>query len=466
MACGCAEKAEVSAPNIILMLADDLGYNDLSCYREAHPRHSDRPPTSQTPVIDRLAGEGMLFTDFYAGAPVCSPSRSVLITGRNATRNGIYNWIPGQQPMHLRSGEVTLAEMLKEKGYHTAHFGKWHLTASGTSQPLPGDQGYDYSFYSYNNAHPSHKDPDNYFRNGEPVGKTEGYACRLVVEEAIGWLENIRDENGRVSRPFYINIWFNEPHVPLAAPGELTSRHDYHRDYYGAIENMDLAAGKLLNYVSTLGIEEETVIIFTSDNGSKWPHSNDPLRGEKCFNYEGGVRVPFIIKWSGRVPAGSVSHVPGSFTDVMLSVAEFAGTSIPEGRTLDGISLAPVFTGQATFTERNDPIFFYRYFHDPICMLREGKWGLLGYEDEPLPRAENLNEGELDKIKPWGFTRGHMEYIREQEPVFFELYDLEADMEQKYDLADDHPGRVERMKEKMLDLLNEMVEEGGDWYAD
>jgi len=309
---GCVEHPV--PPNIILILADDLGYNDVTCFRSFNlEESSDKPPTSQTPNIDAIANQGMLFTDFYCGAAVCSPSRSALITGRNATRIGIYNYLPENSPMHLRSEEITIAELLKEGEYRTGHFGKWHLTSKGTNQPLPNDQGFDYSFFSYNNAKPSHKNPDNYYRNGNPVGPLEGYACSLVVNEAINWLETNRKED----TPFFINVWFNEPHLKVAAPEELTSRHTYNQDYYGAIENMDIAIGKLLAYLSERDLDKNTIIIFSSDNGSRWDHSNDPFRGEKCFNYEGGVRVPFIIKWPQKIAKGKVCEMPGSFTDIL-----------------------------------------------------------------------------------------------------------------------------------------------------
>ncbi len=465
----CDRPAEAPPPNVVLLLADDLGYNDLSCYRALHPQPSEQPPTSETPHLDRLAGQGMLFTNFYAGAAVCSPSRAALITGRNATRTGIYNWIPGNSPMHLRDEEVTIAELLQTRGYATGHFGKWHLTSPGTEQPLPNDQGFDYSFYAYNNAEPSHKDPENYFRNGEALGKLPGYACQLVVDEAIGWLERRPDKE----RPFYLNVWFNEPHVRLAAPSELTARHDYHPEYYGAIENMDGAVGRLIDYLEAQGLAGNTIVLFSSDNGSQWAHSNDPLRGEKCFNYEGGLRAPFLVRWPGRVPAGAVRDLPGSFTDVLPSLAELTGAAPPAGRTLDGVSLAAVWQGAEAAPERQSPIFFFRYFHDPICMLREGDWCLLGYQT-PIPYAEQLDERALANLKPeagqpawsmWGFQPVHMTYLRDLEPSHFELYNLHDDPQQRRDLAADQPERVARMKKRMLELRAEMVAEGGDWFA-
>lgn len=465
---GCKNQPGEKEPNIILFLADDLGYNDLTCYRQDHPGASDMPPTAQTPHIDRLAEEGLRFTQFYCGAAVCSPSRSALLTGRNATRVGIYNWIPHQSPMHLRSQEVTLAELLKNKNYQTAHFGKWHLTSPGTDQPLPNDQGYDYSFFTYNNARPSHRNPHNFYRNGEPVGQLEGFACQLVVDEALQWL----DQRSSPSEPYCINIWFNEPHEKVDAPDSLVRRHSYRKKYYGSIENMDLAVGRVLEYLENHPAERETVVIFSSDNGSQENGSNDPLRGEKAFNYEGGVRVPFIIRFPGVTRAGTLSETPGSFTDLLPTLAEITGIPLPEDRTIDGTSLVPVLTDRDTAVERNHPIVFYRYFHDPILMMRDGDWCLLGYQ-KPLPYAESYNEIELALIQPdsgeprwsqWGFQSGHMEFIRNQEPACFELYNLRSDPSQRNDLSGEEPGRVERMKQQMMKLRNEMLEEGGDWF--
>ena len=462
------ETSLTKPPNVILMLADDLGYNDLSCYRAHHPVEGEMPPTAKTPNLDQLAAAGMRFTDFYAGAAVCSPSRSALLTGRNASRVGIYNWIPHNSPMHLRTEEVTIAEMLKGRGYQTAHIGKWHLTSKNTDQPHPQNQGFDHAFYAYNNANPSHKNPENYYRNGQPMGKMEGYACQIVVDEALAWLTDSIDNE----EPFYLNLWFNEPHLRVEAPEELKARHAYNEAYYGCIENMDLAIGRLLTFLDEQDLAQETIILFTSDNGSRWDQSNDPLRGEKCFNYEGGIRVPFIIRWPGSIPPGQTSAAVGSFTDVLPSLAAFTKADLPD-RHLDGIDLTPVFLGEKTNLKRSSPLFFYRYFHDPICMLREDDWCLLGYE-ELIPKAQTLNEGELARIKPgageprgsqWSFQPGHMSYLKSQEPLFFELYNLAEDRAQDHNLASQYPEKLEAMKTKMLELRREVIAEGGDWFA-
>ncbi len=455
-------------PNIILIMADDLGYNDLSFYRKMHTFDVPTPPTCQTPHIDQLAEQGIAFTDFYSGAAVCSPSRAALLTGRNATRVGIYNWIPNNSPMHLRSEEITLAEILKEQNYETAHFGKWHLTANFANQPGPLEQGYDVGFYTKNNAEPSHKDPVNFIRNGEETGPMEGYASHLVVDEALEWISNQKE----TEYPFYINIWFHEPHTVCAAPEKFTSRHTYRQDYYGSIENMDAAVGRLIDYLELQGINENTLVIFTSDNGSQEQYSNLPLKGEKTLNLEGGVKIPFIAHWPGTLSDGFISDATGSFTDVLPTLAKLTGANLPENRMMDGVSLLPVLESPQTSFEREKPIFFYRYFHDPICVLRQGDWLLTGYE-EPYDYTYDFDIKEYAKFKPaegeprwaqWGFQKGHQDVIPMQEPGFFRLHHVKNDPGQTQNLANQYPERVEQMKRTMLSLRKEMIEEGVNWF--
>jgi arylsulfatase A len=226
---------------------------------------------------------------------------------------------------------------------------------------------------------------------------------------------------------------------------------------------MDHSIGRLMNYLELNGLEENTIVIFTSDNGSQWDHSNDPLRGEKHFNYEGGIRVPFIIRWDEKIQKGNVNNFPGSFTDIFPSIAALVKTHLPSDRKYDGIDISPVFLGEITEMGRKEPIFFYRYFHDPICMLREGDWCLLGY-DELIPKAESLDEGQLGKLKPWHFMPNHMEYLKPLKPNQFELYNLKEDKEQDIDLSEKYPEIVSKMKIKMMELRAEMIAEGGDWY--
>ena len=197
-------------PNVVVLLADDLGFRDVGCY--------DGPV--KTPAIDSLAANGVRFTDFYSGCAVCSPSRATLLTGRHHIRTGVYSWIhdPSQES-HLLKREVTLAEILKQNGYATAHIGKWHLglPTPERDKPTPDEHGFDYWFATWNNASPSHRNPNNFIRNGEKVGELRGYSCQIVVDEAISWLESRRGEE----TPFFLNVWFHEPHAPIAAPTEI-----------------------------------------------------------------------------------------------------------------------------------------------------------------------------------------------------------------------------------------------------
>lgn len=464
----CQEQPK-NQPNIILMMADDLGYNDLSCYRNQHKIISENPPTSQTPNIDDLAKNGMQFTDFYSGAAVCSPSRAALLTGRNATRSGIYNFIPNESPMHLKSEEITIAEMLKNHNYQTAHFGKWHLASENRKHPEPLDQGFDNAFWTYSNAEPSHKNPVNFIKNRNPLGKLNGYSSHLVVNEAIKWLE----KNKAKSAPFFMNVWFHEPHLKVAAPDSLSIRHKYNKDYYGCIENMDVAVGKLMTYLKANGLLENTIIIFTSDNGSKFKGSNDPLRGQKTFQFEGGIRVPFIVQWKGNIPAGKISQEIGHFTDVLPTLASLTKTQLPKDIIIDGENIAHILLSNSKDKQRKEPLFFYRYFNDPICMVRLEDVVLLGYYQKPKERVAKYDEREEALFKPkegehkgaqWAFQIEHMNAIKNQEPLYFEMYNVKNDVGQFTNIIKNHTKLFEKMKKIMLKKRIEMITEGGNWF--
>ncbi|MFG0296049.1 MAG: sulfatase-like hydrolase/transferase, partial [Maioricimonas sp. JB045] len=218
--------ADDARPNVVMLLADDLGYADLSCFDS---------PEVKTPALDGLAAEGAKFTHFYAGSAVCSPSRAGLLTGRFPVRASVYSWIHTSHNMHLRVEETTIAEVLKQAGYDTAHVGKWHLSydledGSGPN-PDPGDHGFDHWLATGNNAEPSHRNPNNFVRNGKALGEVPGYSCQIVADEAIGWLKG----RSEPSRPFFLNVWFHEPHRKVAAPEELAARHADTKNphYYG-----------------------------------------------------------------------------------------------------------------------------------------------------------------------------------------------------------------------------------------
>ena len=227
-------------PNVVILLADDLGFKDIGCYGGP----------VKTPTIDRLASNGIRFTDFYSGCAVCSPSRATLLTGRHHIRAGVYSWIHDpSQKSHLLKREITIAELLKSNGYSTAHIGKWHLglPTDQNDKPTPSDHGFDHWFATGNNAEPSHRNPRNFIRNGKSVGVLKGYSCQLVADEAIDWLENGRDE----TKPFFLNVWFHEPHAPIAAPDDIV-------DSYGSLnDNASIYSGTIDK------VSEETTIILS-----------------------------------------------------------------------------------------------------------------------------------------------------------------------------------------------------------
>ncbi|MEM6916051.1 MAG: sulfatase-like hydrolase/transferase, partial [Verrucomicrobiota bacterium] len=249
-------------PNIVVLLADDLGYEDIGVYGGP----------VKTPNLDALAQGGTRFENFYSGCAVCSPSRAVLLTGRHHIRTGVYSWIFDEtQQSHLKESETTLAEILKAEGYATAHVGKWHLglPSEKMEKPTPDRHGFDYWFATGNNASPSHENPDNFIRNGEPVGKIEGYSCQIVVEEALNWLDARADPDV----PFFLNVWFHEPHSPIAAPDEIVAEYgavdqkNKRRSpavYSGTIDNTDRAIGKLLEKLREVAPAENTLIIYAS----------------------------------------------------------------------------------------------------------------------------------------------------------------------------------------------------------
>lgn len=439
--CLAPATASGAAPNFVLIMADDLGSADLSCYGS---------PETKTPALDKLAAEGIRFTDFYAACAVCSPSRAAFMTGRFSVRAGVYSWIATSHKMHLRREEVTIAELLKAAGYDTAHVGKWHLgyqleKGSG-DQPNPGDQGFSYWLATGNNANPSHRNPDNFVRNGVALGEVQGYSCQIVVDEAIRWLDNHRDKN----KPFYLNVWFHEPHMRVAAPEKYRNRHlERERpDYYGCIENMDEAAGRLLAKIDAMGVTDNTFVVFTSDNGSYMPGSNDPLTGRKTQLWEGGIREPGIMRWPGRIKPGTVTGVPAGLVDLLPTVCDIAGVDPPSDRTIDGVSLLPVFRGAAM--ERRTPLYWFYSPSRPVCVIRDGDYSLVA-------------DPEIDLSRDNMFLEEYIGPIKETKLVNFRLYNLRDDAAQQKDLSAELPGLLRQMKEKMLAVHASVMKEAYDW---
>lgn len=290
-------------PNVVILLADDLGCGDLGCYGGP----------AKTPRLDLLAQRGVKMTDFHSGAVLCSPSRATLIAGRQHIRTGIYT-VPQDDVRkgHLLEREVTIAEVFEKASYETAHSGKWHMGMSSRThtKPSPSDHGFDNWLGVSNGAHSNHKDPVNFVRNDKPVGPLKGYSCQIVIDEAIYWIAAQSDPK----QPFFLNISFNEPHAVLAAPDEIVSEYgdltDQAAIYSATIDNTDLAIGRLLDKLRSIGKLDNTLIVFSSDHGSYRQDRNHGLRGDKGSNFEGGLRSPGKFFWPKGIAGGRTEAEP------------------------------------------------------------------------------------------------------------------------------------------------------------
>ncbi len=442
----CAALAD-DKPNFLLILLDDAGWTDVGCFGS----------NIQTPNIDALAASGMRFTDCHSAAPNCSPSRAGLLTGRTPSRVGIYSYLPPGHVMHLRDQEITVAELLRDSGYHTGHFGKWHLSRLQSDQPSPADQGFVHSLGTDNNASPSHLNPTNFVRNGKPVGKMEGYSCQIVVDETIGWLDEINAKRG--DSRFFACVWFHEPHTPIASPPELVEKYQKlypelnkkQATYHANIENVDRAVGRLMDKLSDLGVDEETLVFLTSDNGPLNRFSRVGLRGQKSHVWEGGHRVPGIFRWPGRIQAGSQSAIPISGVDYLPTVCDIAGIDPPQDRTIDGTSLREILIGDADRFRRHRPLYWFFYRLNPAIALREGRWSLIA----------DSNDSKREKTH--GLIREDMPKIRASQPVDFQLFDLHQDLAQQRDVAASKPEVLDRLRADLQKMHQSVVEEGYQW---
>ena len=453
----CAEERQ---PNIVVFLCDDLGYGDLACYGHK---------TIQTPNVDRLAVEGIRFTDFYSTAPVCSASRAGLLTGRIPSRIGVYDWIPANHGMYLPKSETTFAARLKEAGYDTAMSGKWHCNGkfNAPEQPQPNDQGFDHWFATQNNAAPSHENPTNFVRNGTQVGRLEGYSCQLVVSEAVNWLEKRPGKN----RPFCLFITFHEPHEPIASPPELVEKYRAagavkpgEAEYYANVENMDAAVGRLVEYLKQREYWNNTLALFSSDNGPETLNryrgaershgSPGDLRAMKLWMYEGGYRVAGIVTWPEKIKPGQVSNVPVGAIDCFQTFCAAAQIDPPTDRVYDGANLLPLFQGEAL--DRTKPMFWYylNALGEPRVAMRDGDWKLLAtLEGNPLPGALGRHSAEwFAELKTANLGR-------------FELYNLVTDLSEKQNLGSTEPEKLAEMKRKMETLFREVQQDAplGTW---
>lgn len=418
--------AESPRPNFVVFLADDMGWGDCATYGH---------PLIQTPNLDKLASQGVKFTQCYSAAGVCSPSRSAILTGRTPYRNGVWRHLSGNHEAHLRASEITYPKLLKGIGYETCHVGKWHLNSlpqfNVSEFPQPKDHGYDYVFYTHNNASPSHEKPDNFVRNGEPVGETDAYSAQLVAEEAARWLTEIRDSE----KPFALSVWVHEPHSPIATDPKFRDLYDGHENakYMGNITQLDHALGQVMDALDETGTAENTFFFFTSDNGpvARFGGTTGGLRGGKRSSHEGGIRVPGVIRWPGQIAPGTTSDVPVIGTDIFTTILDIVDVPLPVDRTIDGVSMLPVFEGKQV--ERKVPLFWRTHVSqagDRVA-LRIGDWKIVGNDTLTT----------------------------------FQLFEIQKDWKEESDLAAAMPEKTEEMKRALFKVWEKIEAEGPkEWW--
>jgi arylsulfatase A-like enzyme len=396
--CGCASALRKNPPpNIVLIVSDDQGYADASCY--------DHPKEVSTPNIDRLARRGVRLTNAYASAYVCAPTRAGLLTGRYQQRFGFYTG--GDSGVGLPLTEITIADLLKKHGYATAVIGKWHVGIRPQYHPLK--RGFD-EFYGFL-GHGAHdyfnlRITDDYtsiYRNEKPINDT-GYLTHNLARHAVSFIERNR------SRPFFLYLPFSAVHWPLQAPPEYIKRFNTgnkDRDIYLAmLACMDKAVGDVLNALKQTGTDDNTLVIFFSDNGGakKNAADNGVLRDYKQTVYEGGIRVPFIVRWPAKLPKAAVCNEPVISLDVMPTILSAVGASLPADRVYDGRDMLPVLRGQT-----KKPLHEALFFCDGSDQwaVRADKWKLLSRKgslelynlDIDIGETKNLASKETNQLK-------------------------------------------------------------------
>jgi len=447
-----ANAAAAERLNVVLILVDDLGWMDLSCQGSDYYK---------TPNIDRLATEGMRFTDAYAACAVCSPTRAAVQTGRYPGRLGVTDWIrsrfqrgggtpeknpteyvggPRQKllcppnPFWMENEELTIAELLHDDGYQTAYIGKWHL---GDDEQYPERQGYIANFGGCDYGQPpSYFDPYNQPKHrhpmiregipGLPSRKVGEYLTHREADEAVELIKEWKDD------PFFIQIAHYAVHTPIQAIPEVAAKYkregksDNNAKYAAMVESVDDSTRKILATLEELKIDDRTMIIFTSDNGGLDnggnPTNNAPLRSGKGYAYEGGIRVPFLVRWPGKLKPGSVSNTPVCSIDLLPTICEATGVAAPDDRPIDGLSLVSVLqSGGKESLDREHLLWHfphYRHAPGPYSIIRKGPHKLIKFYAGPR-----------------------------------ELYHLDDDIGEANDLAKEKPYLVQALEKELMAAL-------------
>jgi arylsulfatase A-like enzyme len=438
-------------PNIVLCMADDQGWGDM-----AYNGH----PVLKTPNFDAMAAETLRFDRFYAAAPVCSPTRGSVMTGRHPNRFGCFKW---GHP--IRPQEITVAEALKTAGYVTGHFGKWHLGSVCKGSPVnPGAKGFDEWLSA-----------PNFFDN-DPIMSREGVAVPVPGESSMitvdAALEFIR-KHARSPRPFLAVVWFGSPHSPHQAVEQdrapYTDQPEKLQNFYGEITGMDRAFGKLRRELLTLGLHEDTLLWYCSDNGGLPGVGSTGGRGNKGQIYEGGLRVPALLEWPARLRNPHATSVPCNTCDIYPTLLEIAGVRMDKQPPLDGVSLVPLIDG--VMKSRPRPMGFWDH-PTPGVGTPSKQWMASLYAAQQAgkevddPAHQFLDAGKIARQYPEDRYPGHAAWldwpwklhrIEKSDKVTFELYNLADDPREQIDLATKNAERLASMKSQLEQWLTSVV---------
>lgn len=453
-------------PNVVVILVDDLGYGDINLclpgIREFNNSHI------KTPHLSRLAQESLVFRHHYAAAPVCSPSRAGLLTGRTPTRCNIDLYISDLRDNNKRflaGPEITLAEVAQQGGMDTAIFGKWHLNGADWNKPenwtgwtgsFPGQQGFEHGMITKENPHVTRqlrvntqRHPGDYFTvQGRPLGTLKGYSSDLITETALKWLR----QRTRPERPFFLYLPYDAVHIRISSPDRFEVMYNTgnaNRDcYYANITHLDDAIGAFLKGLDDLGLTDNTLVYFSSDNGPdvlrKWHGTTKcygtsyPLHGHKYQLEEGGLRVPGMVRWPGRIQPG-ISEQPNSTLDFFPTLCELLGLPLPQDRSLDGVSLLPLLLHGRSL-EREKPLYWQ--FEHPKDYHTTGK----AYQRLMDGRREIKGPKPSVSIRQGNYVLRGMQEKPYQVPDTFELYDVVQDPQENLNLVAQNPELFHNMK--------------------
>ena len=426
-------------PNFVLIFADDLGYGDIGGF-------GLKESPVETPNLDRMAAEGVKLTSFYVPTPYCAPSRATILTGRYPFRNGVVqNPTPdmGINEVGLPDSEITIAEALKDAGYASICIGKWHL--GHTLKFLPRRQGFDeYYGILYSNDMRPVQLVENEKVVEYPV--VQATLTKRYTERALDFI----DRSAKAGHPFFLYLPHAMPHKPLAASEDFYTPETPDDLYADVIRELDFSIGQVFDKLKQLGLDNDTLVIFTSDNGPWYGGSTGGLRGMKAKTWEGGLRVPMIARWPGKIPAGVVNNSLAGTIDILPTILKVAGVDVPADRVIDGRDIRPLLTS-AEAKSPHEALFAMQGTY--LMTVRSGKWKLHVRSPGPAPKS---GDDWVDPRGPDGVTiLAPYEQARPSAypgatagdgPKDMMLFDIEADPSEQHDLSRQHPNVVERLK--------------------